>query len=95
MSAPDRPYDGLLRVLDGPTLHALACLADELCRPRIVDPEQAAEELAAMPPGETPGLGWWRRHLGVTERRHDLPSPEVPGRRATERKDIADDEHLV
>ena len=60
-----RPYDGVLSALDGPTLHALACLADDLRRPRFFDPKQAAEELAAMGQ-ETPGLGWWRRHLGVT-----------------------------
>lgn len=68
MKATEHPYGGLLRALDGPTLHALACLADDLRRPKILDPERAAEELAAMAPGTQLALGWWRRHLGVPSR---------------------------
>ena len=79
MKATTRLYDGVLAALDGPTLHALACLADDLRRPRFVDPVQAAEELAAMPFGTTPGLGWWRRHLGVTSE-HRSQLAEVPRR---------------
>ena len=82
MRATTRPYDGVLAALDGPTLHALACLADDLRRPRFLDPKQAAEELAAMGQ-ETPGLGWWRRHLGVTSE-HRSQLADVPQRQETE-----------
>ncbi len=77
MTPARRPYDGILAVLDGPTLHALACLADELRRPRFVDPKQAAEELAAMGPDTRPGLGWWRRHLGITSANPSLPAQDL------------------
>ena len=77
-----RPYDGVLSALDGPTLHALACLADTLRRPRFLDPKQAAEELAAMGQ-EMPGLGWWRRHLGITSE-HRSQLADVPQRQETE-----------
>ena len=77
-----RSYDGVLSALDGPTLHALACLADDLRRPRFLDPKLAAEELAAMGQ-EMPGLGWWRRHLGITSE-HRSQLADVPQRQETE-----------
>ena len=83
MRATGRAYDGVLVALDGPTLHALACLADDIRRPRIVDPVQAAEELAAMGPETTPALGWWRRHLGVTSQ-HRSQLAEIPRREEEE-----------
>ena len=82
MRATRRAYDGVLSALDGPTLHALACLADDLRRPRFLDPKLAAEELAATGQ-EMPGLGWWRRHLGITSE-HRLQAADVPQRRENE-----------
>lgn len=53
----------LIAGLDGPTLRLLATIADQLERPRFVDPARAAEELADMiERGTRPTIGWYRRH---------------------------------